>query len=61
MDTNLSDIIIRVKSEFDMQSSDPSTSLDSIKIDLIVVGNSNTGKTSLIKRYAKGEGFYFLI
>ncbi len=29
---------------------------DRVKIDLIIVGNANSGKTSLIKRYVEGEG-----
>ena len=39
-----------------MKSGENVDPVNQMKIDLIVVGNSNTGKTSLIKRYAKGEG-----
>jgi GTPase SAR1 family protein len=27
-----------------------------VKIDLIVIGNPNSGKTSLIRRFIEGEG-----
>lgn len=44
-----------------MKSGENVDHTDKIKIDLIVVGNSNTGKTSLIKRYVKGEGSFLII
>jgi GTPase SAR1 family protein len=32
-----------------------------VKIDLIVIGNPNSGKTSLIKRYIDGESTHIFI
>jgi GTPase SAR1 family protein len=35
--------------------------LNKVKIDLIVIGNPNSGKTSLIKRYIDGESTHIFI